>query len=392
MTIYIGSDHRGYQTKNEIVELLQSKGLHVVDEGPSIYNPNDDYTDYAIKVSDKVQKNFLEDKGILICSSGVGMYMTANKFTNIFAAECRTPEEAKKDREHHGSNILVLNEESSKKETAWEIISTWLETPFQANGRHERRVKEIKLLHQTLLLNNGKLPKPEIIPAILSNRIEDYINLARRFSIFTNKTHIDIMDGKLVQSQSPDPIEILEELTKTTSINNFTHSSSNYQAHIDNQRKYELFYNLHLMVTNPMPILESLNKFSNLYLVYLHVQTITPETLDIELPFGLGLAINPDIPIQGYKEYIHKVDTILLMTVHPGKQGGDFVPEVLNKIQELRNFGYEGQIHLDGAINQNTIPTIMQKVGGNIDTLSVGSAISKATNQWQEYKRLERLV
>jgi ribose 5-phosphate isomerase B len=141
MKFYIGTDHAGLELKNWTVELLKSKGHEVVDMGP--YSKDRvDYPDYAHKVATAV----LEDEGtqgILICGSGIGMSMAANKHHGIRAALCHDAYTAKVAREHNDANILCYGERIVGQGVAESIIDAWLAESFEG-GRHVQRVAKIE--------------------------------------------------------------------------------------------------------------------------------------------------------------------------------------------------------------------------------------------------------
>ena len=145
MKISIGSDHGGFLLKEEVIKYLKSKDSDVVDHGcnsqESVHYPL-----YASKVSEDVQ-NHKCDYGILICTSGFGMCICANKHKGVRSATVRIPEEAMLSRSHNDCNVLCLGAKYTSFEEAKEIIDTFLSTPF-AGGRHEIRVGMIKDLEE----------------------------------------------------------------------------------------------------------------------------------------------------------------------------------------------------------------------------------------------------
>ena len=137
--IAIGSDHAGYQLKEVLKKELEQKGIEVVDFGcPS--EESIDYPDYAHPVSEYVEKN--KTQGILICGSGNGISMSANKHQGIRAALCWTKEIAQLARQHNNANIISLPARFIETETAKNIIEAFFNTEFEG-GRHERRVNKI---------------------------------------------------------------------------------------------------------------------------------------------------------------------------------------------------------------------------------------------------------
>ncbi len=141
MTFYIGTDHAGIELKDWTVELLKSKGFEVVDFGPYTKD-RVDYPDYAHKVARAVIENS-GTQGILICGSGIGMSMAANKHHGIRAALCHDAYTAMVAREHNDANILCFGERIVGKGVAESIIDAWLANSFEG-GRHIQRVEKIE--------------------------------------------------------------------------------------------------------------------------------------------------------------------------------------------------------------------------------------------------------
>jgi len=147
MKISIACDHRGFSLKEELKEFLSEEGFTVEDEGPS-NEESVDYPDFGSLVAQKVSKGSC-DRGILICSTGIGMSIVANKFPHVRAALCADVETARQCREHIDANVLVLAGSRIKSELARLIIKTWLRTQFQG-GRHQRRLDKITAFEKQL--------------------------------------------------------------------------------------------------------------------------------------------------------------------------------------------------------------------------------------------------
>lgn len=141
MIIPIASDHAGYKAKEKVKKMLEELGHMPVDFGTHS-EESVDYPDYAIQVTEKVEKGEHE-KGILVCGSGQGMCMTANKYGNVRAALAYDQDSARLTRQHNNSNILCLPGRQLTDDQLRQIVATWLETEFDG-GRHERRVNKIK--------------------------------------------------------------------------------------------------------------------------------------------------------------------------------------------------------------------------------------------------------
>ncbi len=141
MKIVIGSDHAGYDLKAEIVQYLENVlKVNCEDVGP--FNTNSvDYPDFAASVCKKVL-NENDTRGILLCGTGIGMSMKANRYPHIFATLCNSVEDAALARKHGNSNILVMGARKHNFEAAKSMIDTWLSTDFEG-GRHQNRLDKI---------------------------------------------------------------------------------------------------------------------------------------------------------------------------------------------------------------------------------------------------------
>lgn len=148
MTIFIAADHAGYELKNILYEHLVHHGHEVEDLGPQTLDKEDDYPNYAYAVTAKLLGSEDEDaRGILICGSGQGMAMAANRVAGIRAALAWSEEIAELAREHEDSNVLALPARFMTKETALKVTDVWLKTEFSKAPRHQRRLNEIEQLY-----------------------------------------------------------------------------------------------------------------------------------------------------------------------------------------------------------------------------------------------------
>jgi ribose 5-phosphate isomerase B len=144
--LFIGSDHAGFVLKEKIKTWLEELGVTYEDVGPDKFNPQDDYPIYARPVAEKVSQG--SGEGILLCGTGEGMAIAANKFPKVRAALVTSDLTAERSREHDNSNILVLGSELQKDEDAKRFLEIWLSTPFSEEARHKRRLGEIEELER----------------------------------------------------------------------------------------------------------------------------------------------------------------------------------------------------------------------------------------------------
>lgn len=145
MIIPIASDHAGYEAKEKVKKILEEMGHMPVDFGTHS-DESVDYPDYAVQVAEKVDGGEHE-QGILICGSGQGMCMTANKYHNIRGALVYNPDSAAMTRRHNNANMLCLPGRELSEDQLREILSSWFGADFEG-GRHERRVGKIHSLTQ----------------------------------------------------------------------------------------------------------------------------------------------------------------------------------------------------------------------------------------------------
>jgi ribose 5-phosphate isomerase B len=149
--LYIASDHGGYKLKEEIKKFLIKKSIEYTDLGPDHFDATDDYPDSAKKVAAQVSKNPKRDLGILLCRSGQGVNIVANKFKNVRAALVWNAKEAKASREDDLANVLSIPSDYVSSQTAKKVVQTWLSTSLGTAPRHLRRVKKIQSLEKTLM-------------------------------------------------------------------------------------------------------------------------------------------------------------------------------------------------------------------------------------------------
>jgi ribose 5-phosphate isomerase B len=142
MKIALGSDHAGYKAKEELKKNLST--VHQVTDCGAPSEKPVDYPDMAAKVGELVASGKVE-RGILICGTGIGMSIAANKIPGVRAALCRSREEARLSREHNDANVLCLGARILSQESIIEIARVWLSVDF-SGGRHEGRVEKIKNL------------------------------------------------------------------------------------------------------------------------------------------------------------------------------------------------------------------------------------------------------
>ena len=147
MKIAIGADHRGYELKSKLIPFLKREGHEVVDYGTDSSEPCD-YPVIGYNVAKSLAKGG-SDRGILICMSGIGMSIVANKVPGVRAAMCDTKENAELSREHNDANVIIISAKYIK-DSPEDVLKIWLKTNI-TEGRHKRRVDQIREIEQKIL-------------------------------------------------------------------------------------------------------------------------------------------------------------------------------------------------------------------------------------------------
>ena len=145
MKVAIASDHRGFHLKERVIAQLKAQGHEVLDDGPSS-DASVDYPDFAAMVAKKISAG-QADRGILICGTGIGMAIAANKFKGVRAAACVDEVTAELSRRHNDLNVLCLSGDLLSSRSTERLVEIWMDTEFEG-GRHQRRVEKIRQLEQ----------------------------------------------------------------------------------------------------------------------------------------------------------------------------------------------------------------------------------------------------
>jgi ribose 5-phosphate isomerase B len=147
MKIYLGADHNGFALKKQLLAYLQRGGYEVSDEGDITLNPEDDYPQFASKVVVAMRTSEdPEPRGLLICGSGQGICIAANRFKGIRASVCDNTEDARSGRNDDDTNVLCLPARTIDTDQAEKILHTWLTTGFAGAPRFKRRIAELDTL------------------------------------------------------------------------------------------------------------------------------------------------------------------------------------------------------------------------------------------------------
>jgi ribose 5-phosphate isomerase B len=150
MRVGIGADHGGFEMKQKLIELLTAAGHEVVDFGDRVYDQNDDYPDFAVPLAQAVATGDLQ-RGILICGSGVGASVAANKVRGVRAAVCHDDFTSRQGVEDDNMNVLCLGGRTTGLAIAWNVVSSFLEANFSGAERHRRRLAKVAQLEDAIM-------------------------------------------------------------------------------------------------------------------------------------------------------------------------------------------------------------------------------------------------
>lgn len=148
MSIYIGADHRGYELKEKLKKFLADQAYDVVDVGTTQPVPDDDYPQFAKAVATSVAKDLLKHRGIVICGSGFGVDIAANKVKGIRSGLAMSPDHIYQGRHDDDVNVLALAADFVTEEDAIKIVKVFLTTPFAKEEKYTRRLKEVAKIEE----------------------------------------------------------------------------------------------------------------------------------------------------------------------------------------------------------------------------------------------------
>ncbi len=206
-----------------------------------------------------------------------------------------------------------------------------------------------------------------IVPAVLANTPQDFISILRSAETFTDYVQIDIMDGEFVPSIS-------------VSVDRLAGIATSLQTEA------------HLMVVDPLSYLPVLNNIGTEQVVFHYEAVDEPDRIIetiVKEGFKVGLAINPETDNERIIEFVDKVDSVLYLAVHPGFYGAAFIPEVLDKIRDLRRKKPSAYIGIDGGIKLDNVKEVAQT---GLDFICIGSAIFNQDDPKDAFRRFQKLV
>lgn len=365
-TIYLGADHAGFDLKTSIYEHLEARGFHVEDLGAHELNPTDDYPQYGEAVAEAVS-NHPGSLGVLSCGNAEGISIVANKFDGIRAGVGYSIEAATTMRADDDANVISIPGRLDIPDDPLQILDAFLKTEFSEAPRHVRRLEQVSEIE-------ARQTKELIIsPSVLANDENEFKEklMDEKMRSLAILWHIDILNGSMYDSTSfADPV-IAASLSSLPEIE------------------------LHLMIQNPLPIITNwkqhvphLKRVIMQVEIDQNVETLLKAVQSMELK--AGLAINPETKIDEILKYEGLFDTLLIMSVHPGKSGQEFLGEkILHKIYTAKEKLPGVTIAVDGGINLENA----QKVAlSGADQIISASALWKSKDLSGDFQKFKNVL
>ncbi len=328
-TIAIGCDHAGVELKKKLVEFLKGRGYTVEDTGSFDATAPDDYTDFAVSVCEDVLEGRAE-RGVLLCSTGIGMSIVSNRFTGIRAAIVTDEAVAKLSREHNDANVVILSARALGDDAAIRALEVWLDTPFSEAERHVRRLKKCdragRLAESSLLATVD----PEVHAAVVAQvkQEDETINLiasenytsaavrAAQGSVLNNK-YAEGYPGKRWYSGCI-PVDTVEQLAIERAKKLFGAEAANVQPHCGSAANMAVFFAMlkpgdtilsmsldqggHLSHGSPV------NFSGKLYNIVPYTVNKETESLDYDEIERQALEVKPQLILAGASAYPRTID------------------------------------------------------------------------------------
>lgn len=349
--IPIASDHKAVKLKSALIAYLDELGFEPLDLGTYSHD-RVDYPVYAMAVAEKVSEGQYK-KGIVLCKTGIGVSIVANKFPRIRAALVITEEAAKLSRKHNDSNILALGSGFVSVEEAKKILLKWLFTEYEG-GRHQKRLDCVAKLEENFMHELGetdqKGTKSEVdeinqkeieIGASLmcANQLNLLGEVNKLIAAGIDLFHIDIMDGIFTTNITLSPYHVFCLRSHTN-----------------------LPIDVHLMVNDPLAYIPQLSTAgADIITIHVECKGDINKLLDNIKSAGMksGLAIEVDTEVENLYPFIDKIDYALFLGVKTGFKAQPFSPKVIEKVktfnEHIKKHKKNIKIMVDGAIGPRTI-------------------------------------
>jgi ribulose-phosphate 3-epimerase len=368
--IPIASDHPAFELKSELITYLNEIGFKPLDLG-TYSKERVDYPIYALSVADKVSKGQYK-RGIVICKTGVGVSIVANKFPKIRAGLITNKETAELTRKHNDTNILALGSGCTSVADAKQIVKTWLETEPEG-GRHQGRIDQISIIEKNNLLQANNEHSQMLFSAMMNETQGSEAKISASLMCANQLQMTEDIDALLDAGIDQFHIDIIDGVFAPNVSLNVDHVSAL-------RKKVSLPIDVHLMVKDPMPYIPRLYE-AGANIVIVHVESVDVNSaLEDIRTHGMkaGLAIEVDTPLEKLDPYLDKVSVVMFMAVKTGFKGSNYVPEVQDKIKQFSEKKLPITVMVDGSLGPRTIPHLYKAgarifVGGTSGLFKAGS-------------------
>jgi|GEM_PF-24282 len=373
-TIYFASDHAGFELKNVLLEFVQELGYEVEDCGAYAYDPEDDFTDFIAKAARAVSADPDHTAGIILGGSGQGEAMLANRFHDVRAAVYYGGNEriVTLSREHNDANVLSLGARFLTVAQAKEAVRTWLQTPHASSDKYDRRNDKIDTLAQ-----GAERLRVSMVPSLPAASFEALMELVRAVKGSAKGLQLDMVDGVFAPHVSwpfteKDPKSELPRISELARV---------IQIEAD------------CMCMDPEQYLDALAK-AGVQRVVIHYGSTNDYASCFahakQHGYKIGLAFTNDVPLAEIHPYRAEIDFVQVMGIaRVGAQGQPFDSRTLDTVSKLRALDPTLEIAVDGAVNEQTIPALLQS---GVNRFAPGSAIAQAPDPKVAYEHLARMV
>jgi ribulose-phosphate 3-epimerase len=348
--ILIAGDHKAFELKSSVIGFINEMGFEPLDLG-TYSKDRVDYPMYALAVAEKVSDGRFK-RGIVLCNTGIGVSIVANKLPRVRAALATNADMAEQSRKHNDSNVLAMGAGFVGPLEAKRILEKWLFTDYEG-GRHDARLEHISRVEKSLMHELDESEKNEVkIGASLmcANQLNLLNDVNKLVNSGVDMFHVDIIDGVFAPNVSLNPNSVFSLRSHTN-----------------------LPIDVHLMVENPSNYLQRLiSAGTDIITIHVESKSDVKEMLGVIKNSGTkaGLAIEVDTPVESLYPHIDKIDYVLFLCVREkGFEAQPFAPEVIEKIRKfgerIKMNGKDVKIMVDGSVGPRTI-THLYRAGARI--------------------------
>jgi ribose 5-phosphate isomerase B len=375
--IYFASDHAGFTLKNELLAYVRDTlGYEVHDCGAYIYDEHDDFTDFIAVAAREISARSGHAKAIILGGSGQGEAMLANRFHDVRAAVFYGGDKKiiTLSREHNDANVLSLGARFLDTEEAKEAVALWLSTAHADEAKYDRRINEMEAFSSA---QRNVLPKRNIVPSLPAASFDEIERIGTLLRNISSGLQIDIVDNVFAPHTSwpftqADPKSELLKLKEW---------SSQFEMEID------------CMCMDPLQYLDLFVEIGVMRVV-IHAGSTEEYAACIahahEHKYAIGLAVTNDTDLQVLNTLSSSIDFIQVMGIeHIGQQGQQFDERTLDTVAKLRKIHPYMEIAVDGAVNERTIPHLLQ---AGVTRFAPGSAVAKAPDPVSAYTHLASMI